>query len=134
MNIEFEIQEEKVQNLSVIARSELENLSQKYAEDILDEASRIEASRRNPGADSEITASIIKEADIFKKRFPINRSKPWWAKIIQVIGFIATLITGSLLDTEKFKETNHVIWFIIMLFVAVSATVYLTFNNENNGY
>lgn len=133
MDIKFEIQEEKVQNLSANARSELENQSKKYSEDILDEASRIEASRRNPGADSEITASIIKEADIFQRRFSLKRDKPWWIKVIQVVGFIATLITGSLLDTEKFKETNHVIWFIIMLFIAVSATVFLTFNNENNG-
>jgi len=133
MDIKFEIQEEKVQNLSSNARSELESLSKKYAEDILDEASRIEASRRNQGAKSEITATIIKEADIFQKRFSIRKNKPWWIKIIQIVGFVATLITGSLLDTDKFKETNHVIWFIVMLFISVATTVYLTFNNENNG-
>ena len=133
MNIEFEIQDEKVQNLSDNAKEELIQLSKKYTEDILDEASRIEASRRNPGAGSEITSTIIKEADFYQKRFSINKNKPWWIKIIHIIGFIATLITGGLLDTEKFKETSHVIWFIIMLFIAVSATVYLTFNNEYNG-
>lgn len=133
MDIEFEIQEEKVLNLSNNAKTELEKLSKKYAEDILDEASRIETSRRNPGAESEITATILKEADIFHKRFSIKKPKPWWVKIIQVLGFISTLITGSLLDIEKFKEINHVIWFIIVLFISVSATVYLTFNNETNG-
>ena len=133
MEIKFEIQEEKVQSLSNNAKAELGILSKKYAEDILDEASRIEESRRNPGAKSEVTATIIKEADIFQKRFSIRKGRPWWVKLIQIVGFVSTLITGSLLDTEKFKDTNHVIWFIITLFLSVAATVYLTFNNDNNG-
>jgi hypothetical protein len=133
MNIEFEIPDEKVQNLSKNAKDELKTICKKYSEEILDEASRIEASRRNPETDSEITATIIKEADIFKKRFPTKIKKTWWLKIIQLIAFISSIVTGSLLDTDKFKETSHVIWFIIALFVAISTTVFITFNKEQNG-
>lgn len=133
MNIEFEIQDEKVQNLSNNAITELENLSKRYAEEILNEALRIEAIRRNPETQSEITATILKEADIFHKGYPLKKTKPWWIKLIQTIAFISTMITGNLLDIEKFKVVDHVIWFIIFLFISVSTTVYLTFNNETNG-
>lgn len=57
----------------------------------------------------------------------------WWVKAIQVIAFVSSLIAGSLLDIEKFKETSNVIWFIVTLFIAVATTVYLTFNSEQNG-
>ena len=58
MNVKFEIQEERVQNLSDNAKYELEKLSKKYAEEILDEASRIEETSRNQDAKPEITTSV----------------------------------------------------------------------------
>ncbi len=133
MTVEFEIQDEKVQNLSNNAKYELENLTKRYAEEILNEALRIEEIRRNPGTQSEITATILREADIFHKGYPLKKTKPWWLKLIQAISFISTMITGNLLEIEKFKEVDHVIWFIIFLFISVSTTVFLTFNNETNG-
>ena len=133
MNIEFQIPDEKIQNLSQNAKSELKNLCKDYTEEILDEASRIESSRRNPETDSEITASIIKEADIFSKRFPAPKKRSWWVKVIQIIAFISCIITGSLFDTDKFQDSKHVFLFIIVLFVAISTTVFLTFNKEPNG-
>lgn len=132
MNIEFEIPDEKVQNFSGDARAELKNQSSRIAEEIVDEASRIEASRRVPESNSEVTQSNVKEAAT-QPRMIVARKKSWLSKVIQVVAFISTLIAGSLLDTTKFTETNHVIWFIVMSFIAIGTTVYLTFNQENNG-
>jgi hypothetical protein len=132
MKIEFDIPDEKVQDLNTNGRSELTRHCKQWTEDIIDEATRIEASR-NDGASTEITAAIISEAATYSKRFPIKRKKKWWIKVIQITAFVSSLLAGSLLDIEKFKETSHVIWFIITLFVAVATTVYLTFNSEQNG-
>jgi len=132
MRIEFDIPDEKVSDLNSNGMFELTRHCKQWTEDIIDEATRIEASR-NDGANTEITAAIISEAATYSKRFPIKTKKKWWLKIIQIAAFISSLIAGSLLDVEKFKETNHVIWFIVTLFVAVATTVYLTFNSDQNG-
>lgn len=132
MRIEFDIPDEKVQDLNPNGRTELSRHCKQWTEDIIDEATRIEASR-NDGTNNEITAAIISEATTYSKRFPHKSKKKWWVKAIQLVAFMSTLITGSLLDTEKFKETSHVVWFIITLFIAVATTVYLTFNSEQNG-
>ena len=132
MRIEFDIPEEKVHDLNPNGRTELTRHCKQWTEDIIDEATRIEASR-NDGTNIEITAAIISEAATYSKRFPFARKKKWWLKLIQLLAFISSLVAGSLLDIEKFKETNHVIWFIITLFIAVATTVYLTFNSEQNG-
>ncbi|MTH16248.1 hypothetical protein [Flavobacterium sp. LC2016-01] len=132
MKIEFDIPDEKVSDLNPNGKIELTRHCKQWTEDIIDEATRIEASR-NDGTSTEITAAIISEAATYSKRFPIKTKKKWWIKVIQIIAFIFSLIAGSLLDVEKFKETNHVIWFIITLFIAVATTVYLTFNSEQNG-
>lgn len=132
MNIEFEIPDEKVQNFSTDAKTELKNQSCRIAEEIVDEASRIEASRRVPESNSEVTQSNVKEA-ASQPRMIVAKKKSWLSKIIQIVAFASTLVAGSLLDTTKFTETNHVIWFIVMSFIAIGTTVYLTFNQDNNG-
>lgn len=115
-----------------MGRSELTRHCKNWTEEIIDEATRIEASR-NDGTNTEITAAIISEATTYSKRFPIKINRKWWVKVIHIIAFITSLIAGSLLDVEKFKETSHVIWFIITLFIAVATNVYLTFNSDQNG-
>jgi hypothetical protein len=132
MKVEFEIPDEKVSALNPNGKTELSRHCKQWTEEIIDEATRIEASR-NDGTNTEITAAIISEAASYSKRFPLKHKKKWWIKVIQIIAFIASLVAGSLLDVEKFKETSHVIWFIVTLFVAVATTVYLTFNSEQNG-
>lgn len=132
MRIEFEIPDEKVSDLNPNGQTELTRHCKQWTEDIIDEATRIEASR-NDGTNTEITAAIISEAATYSKRFPLKHKKKWWIKVIQIAAFISSLIAGSLLDVEKFKETSHVIWFIVTLFIAVATTVYLTFNSEQNG-
>ena len=132
MRIEFDIPDEKVSDLNPNGRTELTRHCKQWTEDIIDEATRIEASR-NDGTNTEITAAIISEAATYSKRFPLKHKKKWGIKLIQISAFISSLIAGSLLDVEKFKETSHVIWFIVTLFIAVATTVYLTFNSEQNG-
>lgn len=133
MRIEFDIPDEKVQNLSQNGKAELTRHSKLLTEEIVDEASRIEASRRNPNTNTEVTAAIVNEAAIYSRRFPPKPKRSVVTKIIQLAAFISSLVAGSMLDTDKFKETDHVIWFIVALFIAIGTTVYLTFNNENNG-
>ncbi|MDR2269657.1 MAG: hypothetical protein LBF27_02020 [Sphingobacterium sp.] len=134
MRIEFEIPDEKVSDLNQNGRAELTKHCKQWTEDIIDEATRIEASR-NDGTNTEVTAAIISEAATYSKRFPFkSKSKSkWWIKLIQIIAFISSLLAGSLLDVDKFKNVSYVVWFIITLFIAVSTTVYLTFNSEKNG-
>lgn len=132
MKLEIDIPDEKVQNFSQDAKTELKKQSNRIAIEISDEASRIEEGRRLPETNSEITQSNVREAAT-QPRMVVARKKSLLSKIIQALAFISTLIAGNLLDTTKFTETNHVIWFIIVLFVAIGTTVYLTFNQDKNG-
>ena len=132
MKLEIDIPDEKVQNFSQEAKTELKKQSNRIAVEITDEASRIEEGRRLPETNSEITQSNVREAAT-QPRMIVQRKKSLTSKIIQAVAFISTLIAGNLLDPSKFTETNHVFLFVLVLFVAIGTTVYLTFNQENNG-
>lgn len=132
MKIEFDISDDKIVNFSLGARNELVHQSQRIVSDIVDEASRIEASRRIYDTSSEVTQSNVKEA-ANQPRMMVVKKKTLWTKVVQIASFISSIIMGSLLDTDKFKDTNHVTWFIIMTFIAIGTTIYVTFNQDNNG-
>lgn len=132
MRIEFDIPDEKVQTFSLDAKAELTRQANRIANEIVDEASRVEATRRLPETNSEVTQSNVKEVAT-QPRMVLTKKKTVKSKIIQLVAFGSTLVAGSLLDTSKFTETNHVVWFIVMSFLAIGTTVYLTFNQENNG-
>lgn len=132
MRIEFNISDDKIVNFSQGAKTELTQQSNRIAEEIVDEASRIEASRRISDTNSEVTQSNVKEAAT-QPRMIFTKKKSWTSKIIQGVAFISSLAAGGLLDIDKFKEGSHVVCFIVVLFIAIAATVYLIFNQENNG-
>lgn len=129
MKFEIEIDDTKVQKLSDQAKAKLKEHCKQWTDDIIDETTRVEAANNNP----EITAAAISKTVSYKKRITQNPKKKIGQKIIQLIAFISSMVAGSLLDPEKFKDTNHVIWFIVALSVSIGTTVYLTFNSEQNG-
>ena len=129
MNINFDIPDNKVINFSSGAKKELSKQSCRITKEIIDEASRIEASRRLSDAGSEVTQSNVKEAATHP-RMIFSRKKIWPNKIVQGIAFISSLIAGGLFDTEKFSNTSTVLWFIFVLFIAISSNMYLIFNQE----
>jgi len=132
MKIEINISDEKIRHLNENGKSELIKKCKKYGDEIMDEASRLEASR-NDTENHEITSALINDAVIHIKRFPTDNKINWWIKIIQIIAFLSSLIAGSLFDSDKLKDTNQLIWFAVTLFLSTAATVYVTFNSGKNG-
>ena len=132
MKIEIEISDDKLQNLSPTAKNEIGKVSKSYIEEVLDEASRIEESRRTTNGNPEITAAIINDAVVFAKNYGIRKKKPKKQIFMQILAFVASTFTGGLFDTDKFKDTGYVILFLLIFLVAVVATVYLILNDNNN--
>lgn len=132
MKIEIEISDDKMQNLSLTAKTELTKVAKKYSEDVLDEASRIEESRRTTNPNPEITAAIINDAVVFAKNYGIRKRKPKKVIFMQVLAFLSSTLTGGLFDTEKFKDTWFVILFLVVFLLSIVATVYLILNDNNN--
>lgn len=131
MKIEVDISDDKLQNLSPTAIAEIGKVTKVYLEDVLDEASRIEESRRTNG-NPEITAAIINDAVVFAKNYRIKRKKPKLQIFMQIVAFITSTLTGGLFDTDKFKDTWYVIIFLLVFLIAVVSSVYLILIDNNN--
>ena len=132
MKLEIEISDAKLQNLSPTAKNELSIISKSYLEDVLDEASRIEESRRTSNSNPEITAAIISDAAAYAKSHGIRKKKPKRLMFAQVIAFVSATITGGLFDTSKFQDVVYVVVFLIVFAISVVTTIYLILNDSNN--
>lgn len=132
MKLEIEISDGKLQNLSPTAKTEISKVSKAYIEEVLDEASRIEESRRTSTSDAEVTAAIINDAVVFAKSYGIRKRKPKKQIFMQVLAFVSSTLAGGLFDTDKFKDTGYVVLFLIIFLVAVVTAVYLILNDNNN--
>lgn len=132
MKIEIDIVDDKLQGLSSSANTEICKVTKLYVEEILDEASRIEESRRTSVQNPEITASIINDAVYLAKNIGIRKRKPKRHVVMQTIVFLSSTITGGLFDIDKFKNLGFIILFLIVFFVAISTTIYLILNDNNN--
>jgi hypothetical protein len=131
MKIEFDIPDEKVRDLNINGKVELTKHCKGWAEEIIDEAARIEGSR-NTGANAEITASIVAEAAKFSKKSGFRRRKRGWLIFLQLVSFFSSLWAGSLLDSDKFNNSGHVFLLLGIMSVSVASTVTLTIINEQN--
>ena len=132
MKIEIDISDDKLQNLSPTAKTEISKVSKAYIEEVLDEASRIEESQRTSAGSAEVTAAIINDAVVFAKHYGIRKRKPKKQIFMQILAFIASILTGGLFNTDKFKDIGYVVLFLVVFLVAVVAAVYLILNDNNN--
>jgi hypothetical protein len=133
MKIEVIISDDKLQNLSQSAKTEIEKVAHHYIEEVIDEGSRIEESRRTSNSNPEITAAIINDAVYFAKRQGIRYRRPKGQSLLQVFAFFSTICTGGLFNTGKFTDTPYILIFLFVFTCSLGSTIYLAFNDKNNG-
>lgn len=132
MKLEIDIDDAKLLNLSTNANDQLVSISKKYVEDILDEASRIEATRNSTGSNPEITATIIKDAVDFSNKFKKGKKKKFIHGLLQLVSFILSTFTGALFQVDKFNIPSNFYWFMIVFLGAVLLNVAVYFSEYLN--
>lgn len=132
MKIEIEISDDKLQNLSQSANEELEKATKCYVEDILDEAGRIEESRRITNSTPEITAAIIDDAVAFAKYYGIRKKKNKKKPLIVSTAFFSTLLTGLIFNRDDFENGWYILLFLIIFFIAIASNLFLIFGDNSD--
>jgi hypothetical protein len=132
MKIEVDIEDGKLQNLSQGANVEITKVAKGYIEDVLDEASRIEESRRISTANAEITAAIVTDAVVFAKRFGIAPKKPKRQVWIQGIAFLASIFTGGLFQIDKFTNVWFLLAFLLVFCISILTSFYSILTGGKN--
>ncbi|WP_394508942.1 hypothetical protein C0132_22245 [Priestia aryabhattai] len=133
MPLRIEIPDESLDYLTDGAKDEVKASTIEYADGILKEAGRLEASLRTTDNDNpEITRQIIKDAVVYQKSpyTKIKTSKT--ATILQLVSVLALFISGALCDFGEFKtNTTLLVLFLVSFLVAATTTVLSFFWRDN---
>jgi len=122
--IEVLLPEEHERHLNEPAKAELRSAIGNFAEDLLEEAGRLEAAMRTTKGDPEVTSSMVRDADLLVRRGYRKVRKPRWLVLAQIVVIASTFTTGVLLDFQKFQTTPLYLGaFIVSLAVALGTNI-----------
>lgn len=123
MPLELKIPDMASKYLNRQAESHYKKAVEGYAEDLLKEASRLEATAKSGTGDPEITSTMVKDADLLLRRGWVRPAKKPYLILAQIIATIGGFLTGLLADMDKLKDVVTLVVFVVLLTVTITATV-----------
>lgn len=127
MKFTIEIEETKVTCFTEGARNELISRTEEMTKNLIDEACRVEAARRESNAKQEITqADVIEGARSTKKR--PHRQKGWQCVMKGICPAFAA-IAGFVFDKESMCA---IIFTMIVIVIVTALTIYLIMEDNKN--
>lgn len=123
MAIQIDIPDEDVQHLNDPAQQQLQRQVEHYIDQLLEEASRLEAGQRTTEGDPEVNSSMVKDAAHLISRSYQRHKKPAWLMACQIVATLSALFTGLLFDFDRLKDPVMLIAFVVVLAVAITFNV-----------
>lgn len=126
LEIKYEIADNKVRNFTDSAKSRLQEQSQKYTIEIINEAEKVEELVRENGASTEITENIIFQA---VRRNKTEKRKNINIIVLRIVAEVLLFVSGLMfipemfITSEKTLNLEYFIAFIIITFIAFVITI-----------
>ena len=123
MEIKYEIADDKVRNFTDSAKNRLQEQSQKYTLEIIDEAEKIENLIRENGASTEITDNIVFQA---VRRNRTEKKKSINIIIIRIVAELLLFISGLMFLPEMFitsENTFNLEYFVVFAIITLTALI-----------
>jgi hypothetical protein len=122
MAVEITVSDGTTQYLQGAAGTEFRKSVEKYACDLLREASRLEASGKATQGDPEITSTMVRDADLLLRKGYVRPAKKPLLIAAQMASPIAGFLTGLLGDMDLLKEPWTMVLFVVLLAVTITST------------
>lgn len=123
MALDLKVPDDATKHLKERAAAEYRDAVERYAGDLLKEASRLEAANKGTSGDPEITSTMVKDADILLRRGYARPSKKPFLIGAQLVATVGGFVTGLLADMEKLRDATTLVWFVVLLAVTITAAV-----------
>ncbi len=131
MDITIEINDVRLEHYSLEAKNELQKQLTIIADNLAEEANRIEAGRRLPTSNSEVTQSDVSTAGILSKMNQRDKKSRWWY-IYQIISTFSGVFSGWLFDEDKLKQESWRLYIFLLCLIVFVISTLLTFTKDGN--
>lgn len=103
------------------AKVELRAATLQFAQDLIREANRIEASRNPVRGNPQLTSSMVNDAAVLIRRGLAQPKKKLGVKIVRVIAAVLSLVVGFTYDATKLQDKTYMLVFVVVVAVAIIA-------------
>jgi hypothetical protein len=125
MQITVSLGEDGKNELGPAASKEFHSALDRYADNLLREAERLEAAQRSTAGPPELTGSNVKDADWALRRGLANRQKPWSVRVCQLFSAVGGLTVGLLYDKDSLREPGALVLFVCVLALTLGTTLFV---------
>jgi hypothetical protein len=129
MPLQLTISDQATQYLNEQARLVARERVERYADDVLKEAGRLEAAASGAGGDPEITSSMVRDADLLLRRGYRKPPRNRWLIAAQLVAPLGGILTGFLGQTDFLQKPGLLVLFIAVLTITIITTVVSVFKD-----
>ncbi|WMS41500.1 hypothetical protein RDV64_15620 [Acuticoccus sp. MNP-M23] len=122
MTIEISVDNSRLEGFSTPARDGLKKAAESYIDEIIAEASRLEAGRNPSDGPSEITKSMVDDAVIVQRRGLSIPPRDYFKVLLKISSSVLALLVGLTYGEDKLNDSGGVILFAVLLAAAIVAT------------
>ena|SRR5437867_4383030 len=117
--MQIEVPDSDLKGFNEQARARLSAVTLKFAEDLVEEANRIETGRNTTQGEPEITSSMVHDAELSIRRGLGVPRKSRGSKILRVVGAVLSLAVGIVYNATKLQGAGYMFLFISVVTAAI---------------
>ena len=119
MPVEIEIPESSLTGFTGQAREHLKDTVVTYANDVIEEANRLEAGSNSASGPPEVTRSMVNGAEVLVRHGLGTSRSALKSKILRVVAAVLSLSVGVLYNEESLQDRGYLLLFILLVAAAI---------------
>jgi hypothetical protein len=119
--MQIDIDEANLSGFNAPAKAELKKATLKFADDLLKEAYRIEASHNPAAGNPQVTSSMVMDAAILIRRGLAQPKKKLGIKLFRIAAAVLALVVGFTYDATKLQDKTYMLVFVVTVTLAIIA-------------
>lgn len=124
--MDIEIPETDLEGFNDQSKETLKQALVAYADQLIDESNRIEASNRTTEGDPEVTSSMVDSASVLLRRGLAKPRGKMLPKILRIAAAVLSLAAGFMYDARELQDSTYLLTFIIVVSAAILAVTVST--------
>ena|SRR5436190_9816114 len=117
--MQFEIADDDLRGFNQQANVRFRASVAKFAEELVEEANRIETGRNTARGEPEVTSSMVHDAELSLRRGFGNPKRSRRIKILQIVGAVLSLLVGIIYNATKLQGAGYMFLFIAVVTGAI---------------
>lgn len=124
--MQIDIDDTTLSGFNSQAKDELKKATIRFADDLLKESFRIEASHNTAPGSPQVTSSMVTDAATLIRRGLAQPKKKIWNKILRIVAAVLSMAVGFTYDATKLQDKTYMLIFVVVVALAIFAVTVST--------